>query len=149
MSSTKKKGIADFKGIKIRVLTRDEHCDPHVHAFHEAAGWEVKIFFSFASVKIGPVEPEAGKFPSSSVVQECMNSVTDKLDECRRQFWDAVKKVCFENQFVSVDSKGILREAEAGSPGALKVSRAEYIASTGTVEFEIHGKAGKHRAICP
>ncbi len=146
----KKTRIASFDGVEIRVMTRNEHCGPHVHAFHEGNGWELKIFFSFAGAEIVKVTLEAGRLPKQRVVQKCMDAVTDNLDECRKQFWEGVGlHCCLGNQYVTIDEHGCVRDATARTAGALLVQTASYVVSSGSLEFTVAGHAKRYTGICP
>lgn len=149
----KKPKIAEFDGIEIRVLTRNEHCDPHVHAFHEGEGWELKIFFSFVSEAIGPIELEAGKRPKRPVVQNCVDAILDNLDEARKQFWEATESrnlhCCLGNQYVRIDDDGYVVAAAKQSAGAMLVKTARYVASSKALEFTVEGQAKKQSGKCP
>jgi hypothetical protein len=114
-----------FKGIDIVVRTRDEHCEPHVHAFHDGEGWELRIYFSFVTPRIIEVDVYHGVAPKQKIVQECMNKVTDNLDKARKLFWEAVKTVCLDNKFVVVVN-GEVQPSNSSVPGALRVKTASY-----------------------
>jgi hypothetical protein len=76
--------VTSVSGIDIVVRTGDEHCEPHVHAFHESEGWELRIFFSFVTPHIVEVDLYHGTAPKEKVVQACMNKVIDMLDKARQ-----------------------------------------------------------------
>ena len=149
----KRSKIAEFDGIEVRVLTRDEHCEPHVHAFHEGKGWELKIYFSFVSDQIGKAELEAGTRPKQKVVQKCMDSVFENLDECRHQFWEATRHrdlhCCLGNQYVMIDQDGSACGATAQTPGAMRVNTAQYLANDKSIEFTVQGQTKTFTGRCP
>lgn len=146
----KKSKIADFDGITIRVLTRDEHCGPHVHALHEGDGWELKIFFSYADDKIIEVELAIGALPKQKVIQKCMDAVIDKLDECRKQYWEGVgKECCLVNQHVTIDQGGYVWDATAKTPGAMLVNTAKYLVSSKSLQFTVAGQTKTYKGVCP
>jgi hypothetical protein len=147
-AKAKKTRIAEFDGVSIRVLTRNEHCGPHVHVFHEGEAWELRIFFSFASDRILKVQLEAGALPKRKVVQKCMDAVIDNLDECRRQFWEGVGlDCCLVNQHVVIDKDGYIWETTADAAGALRVSKARYLADRCSLELTAHGRT--FTGMCP
>jgi len=140
--------IATVGASKIVVRTRDEHCDPHVHAFHEGEGWELRIFFSYVSSTVMPELPPLAGSPSARQVQACMDKVTDRLDACREAFWKAVQNVCLRNRYVVLRG-GYVLEAHAATPGALKVTAAHYVAAANLIEFRAQGKIQTFAGMCP
>lgn len=125
--------VASTNGAQIVVRTRD-HCDPHVHAIHMAEGWELRIYFSYVDTIVKPQLPAKKGKPKKSQIQQCMNMVTDELDECRRLFWSAMQCVCLDNQYVKLVN-GEIHLAKANAAGAKKVQRAKYNARNKSVTF--------------
>ena len=140
--------VTSFNGIEIVVRTRDEHCEPHVHAFHEGEGWELRIFFSFVTPHIVDVERYHGAAPKEGVVQACMNKVIDLLDKLRKLFWDAVQTVCLDNKFVAVVN-GVVQPVSSKTPGALRVRMARYDAKEESIELTARGLARPIIGKCP
>jgi len=149
----KKTKIAAFDGVEVRVLTRNEHCEPHVHAYHEGDGWELKIFFSYVTDQIGGVQLEAGTLPKRRVVQDCIDAVFDKLDDCRAQFWEATESrdlyCCLKNQYVQITQNGFVVPAAPNVTGAMLVKTAKYLPDERSIEFSIAGQAKKYTGRCP
>ena len=130
--------VTSFRGIDIVIRTRDEHCEPHVHAFHTGQGWELRVFFSYVSDEIIGVELCHGKMPEQTLVQSGMNKVIDHLDEALELFWGAVRNVCLDNKHIVVE-KGVARTAMPNARGAVLVKTARYIVASKSIEYEISG----------
>lgn len=137
--------VATINGAQIVVRTRD-HCDPHVHAIHLAEGWELRIYFSYTDTVVTPQLPAKKGKPKSSQIQQCMNTVTDELDKCRRLFWSAIQCVCLDNQYVKLVD-GEIHPSKPSAVGAKKVQSAKYNARTKSVIF-IAGNV-EHTGKCP
>jgi hypothetical protein len=95
------------------VLTRDEHCPPHVHV--GADQWEARFEFGFwdKSVRLWDVLP-ARRSPSASLLEE-LRQVLKKpanLKKARELWWKSRQTVCLENQHWDVSAQAVV------SPGA-------------------------------
>lgn len=129
------------------IKTRNEHCEPHVHAYNVQQNWEFKVFFSFISVTAPAI---VGKFfkviagkPSKKQVEGVVNEVYSNLDTYRRAWWSVVGKVCLSNQYVVVVD-GFLLEAMPGNSGAVRVHSASFNPSVVEIQFDYfaHGTRG-------
>ncbi len=140
--------VASFSGIDIVVRTRDEHCEPHVHAFHEGDGWELRIYFSYVTDEIIEVDLYEGSAPAAKVIQACMDKVTDCLDKARKLFWDAVQKVCLDNKVVEVVD-GVIQVPAKKPTNPLVVSSAKYVSKNKSIEFTVKGSTQSYIARCP
>jgi hypothetical protein len=138
-------------GISIAVLTRDEHCPPHVHVMHQGEGWEIKVHFSFAEHGQGTywVEPVAHSgMPSISRVNAVINRIARGRRECRTKWWKYLATVCLSNQWLEVDAAGVVRLAAPNLPNAAVVSAAAYEAATDEVSFVTTTRQAR-RGKCP
>lgn len=108
----------------------------------------MRIFFSYVSSAVLPELPPLAGSPSARQVQACMNRVTDKLDACRDAFWNAVQNVCLRNRHV-VLRRGYVHESTVGTPTALKVMAAHYIAAANSIEFKALGQIKTFTGRCP
>lgn len=140
--------VTSFKGIDIVIRTRDEHCEPHVHAFHIGQGWELRVFFSYVSDEIIEIELLHGKSPKQAVVQEIMNKVIDHLDGARELFWEAVGDTCLNNKYIVV-VKGVVRSALPATTNAVLVKTASYLPAKKSIEYKVSGSAVPLIAKCP
>ena len=128
----------------IVIKTRNEHCEPHVHAYNVQQNWEFKVFFSFISVTAPAI---VGKFfkiiagkPTKKQLEEVIDEVYFNLAIYRRAWWSAVGKVCLSNQYVVVVD-GFLRESMPATRGAVRIHSASFNPSTAEIHFDFfpHG----------
>jgi hypothetical protein len=140
--------VASFQGVNIVVRTRDEHCEPHVHAYHTGQGWEMRLYFSYVSGQSIELELIYGRVPSQTVVQRIMDKVIDNLDKARELFWDAVQTVCLENKHITVVN-GIAHPAQPGDAGAILVKKASYLRASKSIEYQTPGSTRPLIARCP
>ena len=135
---------------KLFIRTRDEHCDPHVHAFNLSDGWEVKVFFSY--VGCDPVhntfEILAGQ-PTMSQVNTVIRAMNTHLIRCRQVWWEMLSCVCLTNQMVCIDARGVLQRASQTSKNALRVQSAQYDVVSNSVQFKAVGSNLTHIGGCP
>ncbi len=125
-------------GLSIEVLTRDEHCPPHVHVMHRGEGWEIKVYFSFAEHGQGSYRVEAvahGGMPSIGRVNTVINLIARGRRDCRRKWWKYLATVCLRNQWLEVDATGVVRFAAPNSPNAAVANVAAYEPATDEVSF--------------
>ena len=134
----------------IVIKTRNEHCEPHVHAYNVQQNWEFKVFFSFISVTARAI---VGKFfkviagkPSKKQVEEVINDVYFNLDTYRRAWWSVVGKVCLSNQYV-VAVDGFLMEAMPGTRGAVRAHSASFNPSTAEIHFDFYPHGSREMKI--
>ena len=123
----------------IVVKTRNEHCEPHVHAYNVQQNWEFKVFFSFASASAPAAD---GKFykvlvgkPAKKQIEEVLNEVYSDLNSYRSAWWSVVGKVCLGNRYVVVIN-GKLHEAKASAEGAKRVHSASFNPTGAEVNFD-------------
>jgi hypothetical protein len=140
--------VTSFKGINVVVRTRDEHCEPHVHAYHAGQGWEIRVYFSYVSDRIIELELIYGRVPGQSVVQAIMDKVIDNLDKARELFWNAVQTVCLDNKYIVV-VRGVAHSARQATAGAVLVTTASYLGASRSIEYMTPGEAQPLIAKCP
>ena len=89
--------VGQYKGRRIAVLTRDEHCPPHVHL--DAGVWAARFEFSFwhNGVSLLDVIPDSARVPSQ-VKSEVIAIVKGRLSVARESWMEATKNTCLENQ---------------------------------------------------
>jgi hypothetical protein len=131
----------------IVIKTRNEHCEPHVHAYNVQQNWEFKVYFSFISVTppamVGRLFKVIAGKPSKRQLEEVVNEVYLNLHRYRRAWWSVVGKACLSNQYV-VLVDGFLMEAMPGTSGAVRVHSASFNPSTAEIQFDFfpHGSRG-------
>jgi len=81
------------------VLTRNEHCPPHVHVGNSE--WDARFLFSFwhNSVRLWDVIP-ARQEPCAAVLEQlrCVIRRRDNLRKARECWWRSRQTLCLENQ---------------------------------------------------
>ncbi|MEX8520220.1 MAG: DUF4160 domain-containing protein [Leptothrix sp. (in: b-proteobacteria)] len=87
------------KGLVIAVLTRNEHCPPHVHV--GTAKWDARFQFGFwhNGVRLWDVTPAENE-PNVSVLEE-LRQVIKQPSHLRRAcelWWSSRQTLCLENQ---------------------------------------------------
>lgn len=134
----------------LSIQTRDEHCDPHVHAFSKSKNWEVKIFFSYAGN-----DPAHNSFeilaglPTMSQINAVIGAMNQHLLRCRQVWWSMMSCVCLRNQWISVDGQGVLQRASKGHQHALQIQSAKYMPERNSVQFKPVGSSATHTGTCP
>lgn len=91
--------ICSYNGFDITVLTRDEHCPPHVHVNGDK--WSARFEFAFwddgvrlMDVKPNSVTPKAKDL--EGIRQELKEPAN--LRKAREAWWAVVNSVCLVNQ---------------------------------------------------
>ena len=138
-------------GISIEVLTRDEHCPPHVHVMHQGEGWEIKVHFSFAEHGQLTYRVESvahGGMPSISRVNTVINLIARGRRDCRIKWWECLATVCLRNQWLAGDAAGFVRLAAPNTPNASVVRTAAYEPATNEVSF-VTSALQARRGRCP
>jgi hypothetical protein len=91
--------VCSHKGFVIAVLTRGEHCPPHVHV--GADKWEARFEFSFwhNGVRLIDVVPVQRK-PTISLLEGLRQSIKQPthLRRARECWWISLQSVCMVNQ---------------------------------------------------
>ena len=134
----------------IVIKTRNEHCEPHVHAYNVQQNWEFKVFFSFISITAPAI---VGKFfkviagkPSKRQLEEVINEVYVNLDTYRSAWWSVVGKVCLNNQYV-VLVDGFLKEAMPATRGAVRIHSVSFNPATAEIHFDFFSHGSRETKI--
>ena len=116
----------------IAVLTRNEHCPPHVHVGHN--GWDARFSFSFwhNSVNLWDVNPE-NMAPSKSVLEELRLIIEDpvNLRKARHCWWrvhSSTLKICLNNKYWDPDN-GEEVDGKSARTGMPQIQSAMYNAA--------------------
>jgi hypothetical protein len=109
--------VCAHRGLVIAILTRNEHCPPHVHV--GTAQWEARFEFSFwhNSISLWDVVP-AKNAPTVTLLEELRQVLKQapNLKQARALWWMSRQTLCLENQMWD------LEQHEVVSP---KVRRAQ------------------------
>lgn len=118
--------VCAYKGLLIAVLTRNEHCPPHVHVGSDK--WEARFEFSFwhNGVRLYDVMP-AQKQPTVEVLEELRQELKlpIHLRRAREIWWSSSQTVCLVNQLWDVDA-GEVVSAKDRRPEAKVVESAHF-----------------------
>lgn len=91
--------VCTHKGLVIAVLTRNEHCPPHVHV--GTAKWDARFEFSFwhDGLRLWDVTPAENE-PSAAVLEELRQVIKQPshLRRARELWWRSRQTLCLENQ---------------------------------------------------
>lgn len=108
------------------VLTRNEHCPPHVHV--GSADWEARFEFSFwhNGVRLLDVVPVKNQ-PSVAVLEGLRQDLKkpQHLRRARTCWWQSLRAVCLVNQMWDVHEQEVVSPQDK-RPGALLIQTAAF-----------------------
>ena len=91
--------IFTHHGLLVAVLTRNEHCPPHVHV--DSPQWQARFEFSFwhNGVRLWDVVPVQSQ-PKAAVLESLRLAIKtpEHLRRARYCWWQSMKAVCLVNQ---------------------------------------------------
>ena len=91
--------VCTYRGLLMAVLTRNEHCPPHVHV--GSSNWQARLEFSFwhAGVRLMDVVP-VHRQPTVGVLEGLRRALKTpaNLRRARLCWWQSVQSVCLVNQ---------------------------------------------------
>lgn len=91
--------VCTHHGLDIAVLTRNEHCPPHVHVGTDK--WEARFKFSFwhNGVQLWDVTPEQNE-PSAPVLESLRLALKApaNLRRSREYWWESRQTLCLDNK---------------------------------------------------
>jgi hypothetical protein len=118
--------VCTHKGLVIAVLTRNEHCPPHVHAGTDK--WDARFEFSFwhNSVRLWDAVPAQNQ-PTAAVLEDLRLAIKTPahLRRARELWWSSTQTVCLVNQLWDVDANEIV-SAKDRRPGAKVIESARF-----------------------
>ena len=101
--------ICKHKGLTIAVLTRNEHCPPHVHVGNSE--WDARFLFSFwhNGVRLWDVIPTQNE-PCGAALEELRRLIRrrDVLRKARECWWRSRQTLCLENQQWDMNSAQVV-----------------------------------------
>jgi hypothetical protein len=108
------------------VIASDDHRPPHIHAFHRAEGWIVRLWFSYASVDAGVLSiAPTGQAMRQRQLNQLLDEIEDHKATCRRIWWHVQGTTCLPNKWV-VAASGGLTVLDAWRTGARQIEAAFY-----------------------
>lgn len=101
--------ICRHNGLLLAVLTRNEHCPPHVHV--GCARWDARFLFSFwhNGVRLWDVTPAQNE-PSSAVLEGLRQTIKrpEHLLRARVLWWNSRQNVCLDNQWWDIQAEEVI-----------------------------------------
>jgi hypothetical protein len=105
--------VCTHKGLTIAVLTRNEHCPPHVHV--GTAEWDARFQFSFwhNGVRLWDVTPAQNE-PSAAVLEGLRLALKQAahLRRARELWWSSRQTLCLDNQQWDVKAEEVVSPKE-------------------------------------
>ena len=118
--------VATYKGYTLAILTRNEHCPPHVHV--GTADWEARFKFSFwhDDVCLWDVVP-VQKAPKLALLEQLRQTLMKpaNLRKARERWWQGLQRVCLENLMWQPTTQDVVSPKSA-LPGARKIVSARF-----------------------
>ena len=118
--------VCTHNGLDIAVLTRNEHCPPHVHVGTEK--WDARFEFSFwhDGVRLWDVTPEQNE-PKAAILEDLRQvlKLPANLRRAREHWWDSRLTVCLDNQLWDTDAEEVVGPKEK-RPNARKILSARF-----------------------
>ena len=101
--------VCTHKGLVIAVLTRNEHCPPHVHVGTDK--WVARFKFSFwhNGVSLWDVVPEQNQ-PTVAVLESLRLALKQptNLRRARDIWWSSQQTICLVNQLWDIDADEVV-----------------------------------------
>jgi hypothetical protein len=118
--------VCTHRGLLMAVLTRNEHCPPHVHV--GSSDWQARFEFSFwhDGARLMDVVP-VHRQPTVAVLEGLRQALKTPvhLRRARICWWQAVQSVCLVNQLWDQDA-GEVVAAQDQRPGARVIEAAAF-----------------------
>jgi hypothetical protein len=118
--------VCTHKGLIIAVLTRNEHCPPHVHVGTDK--WDARFQFSFwhNGVRLWDVTPAQNE-PSAAVLEGLRLALKQPahLRRARELWWSSRQTLCLDNQQWDVKAEEVVSPKE-GRANAFDIVSARF-----------------------
>jgi len=123
------------------VLTRNEHCPPHVHV--GSADWEARFEFSFwhNGVRLLDVVPVKNQ-PSVAVLEGLRQDLKkpQHLRRARTCWWQSLQAVCLVNQMWDAQAQEVVSPQDK-RPGAVLIQTAAFDALSYQTVLQLKGRS--------
>jgi hypothetical protein len=134
--------VCVYKGLMIAVLTRNEHCPPHVHVGTDK--WEARFEFSFwhNGVRLWDVAPAQNQ-PTAAALEDLRLAIKmpPHLRRAREIWWSSSQTVCLVNQVWDVEA-GEIVSAKDRRTGAKMIESARFDPQAYKTVLQLAGQAG-------
>ena len=102
-----------YNGLVIAILTRNEHCPPHVHVGPRE--WDARFEFSFwhNGVRLWDVEPVQNR-PTDRLLEAIRQEIKkpEHLRRARELWWQSRQTLCLENKHWVIDDERLASPQE-------------------------------------
>jgi len=133
--------VCIYNGLVIAVLTRNEHCPPHVHVGTDK--WEARFEFSFwhNDVRLWDVVPAQNQ-PTVAVLEDLRQEIKlpAHLRRAREIWWSCLQTVCMVNQLWDIDADEVV-SAKDRRPGARAIEAARFEAKAFKTVLHLAGQS--------
>jgi hypothetical protein len=133
--------VCTHKGLDIAVLTRNEHCPPHVHV--GTAKWDARFQFSFwhNGVWLWDVTPSQNE-PKAAVLEELRQALKQPkhLRRARELWWSSRQTICLDNQQWDATAEEVISPKERRA-GALDIVSAHFDAQRYRTILQLAGQS--------
>jgi hypothetical protein len=133
--------VCNHQGLLIAVLTRNEHCPPHVHV--GTVDWEARFEFSFwhngvCLLDVVPVKNQ----PSIDVLEDLRQAIKNPqhLRRARTCWWESIQAVCLVNQMWDAQALEVVSPKEK-RPNAQRIQTAVFDANRYQTVLQLKGAA--------
>ncbi len=131
--------VAGYRSLALVVLTRDEHCPPHVHVGD--ADWEARFKFSFwhDTVCLWDVIPMQNA-PKSVLLEKLRQTLMKSVNlrRARQAWWQSRQTVCLDNLLWQPGTQEVVGSEEA-KRGARKIFSATFDATDYMTVLQLEG----------
>ena len=132
--------VCNHKGLTIAVLTRNEHCPPHVHVGNDE--WDARFQFSFwhNGVRLWDVVPAKNE-PCATVLEQLRRVIRrrDNLRKARECWWRSRQTLCLENRRWDMSTSEVVKPG-AGHFEALSILSAHFDPGTYRTRLYLAGE---------
>lgn len=132
--------VCVHNGLVLAVLTRNEHCPPHVHV--GTARWDARFLFSFwhNGVWLWDVTPAQNE-PSAALLEELRQVLKqpENLWKARQLWWTSRQTVCLDNQQWDLIRQEVVSPSER-RPGALAIRSARFEPQLYRTDLKLEGR---------
>lgn len=133
--------VCTYKGLAIAVLTRNEHCPPHVHVGTNE--WEARFEFSFwhNSVLLWDVVPVQNR-PTADLLEGVRQTLKQPahLRRAREIWWNSTQSVCLANQLWDMDGDKIV-SAKERCPNVCLIEAARFEVAANKTILQLAGQS--------
>jgi hypothetical protein len=132
--------VCSHNGLVIAILTRNEHCPPHVHV--GTAKWDARFLFGFwhNGVRLWDVTP-AQHDPTAAVLEDLRQALKlpAHLRKARELWWHSRQTLCLENQQWDMAADEVVGPKDR-RPGALAIESARFDAQGYKTVLQLAGQ---------